>query len=72
MTAEVEEAEKQCVEVEEDEVFLVMRADAIVDPDAMVVHAENAFSALLAVMRSWGFPSIVALMALSAIKLRES
>jgi hypothetical protein len=42
-----------CIEDHEEEVFVVFKPDAIVDPLAMMVHFEPARAALTAMMRSW-------------------
>ena len=56
------------VETEEEEVALVVQADAVVDPGTVVVHHEDTLVADAAMMRTHGL-NVVALVALFSPKL---
>ena len=49
------------VEVKEQEGFLVLQADAVVHPGAVMVHFKNATAARTAVMRSWWLHAVALL-----------
>jgi hypothetical protein len=54
-TCDVKSAQDHTIEQQEDEMFVIGKADAVGDPRAVVVHLEDAFGASGAVVSPVGF-----------------